>query len=43
MKFTGIGSAGFIGNNIVRLLVKKCHSVKIIDNLHMKKGKSHIS
>jgi len=34
MKFVVTGGAGFIGNNIVKLLIKKGHSVDIIDNLH---------
>jgi len=34
MKFAVTGGAGFVGNNIVRLLVSKGHSVAIIDNLH---------
>jgi len=34
MKFAVTGGAGFVGNNIVKLLVSKGHSVKVIDNLH---------
>ena len=34
MKFLVTGGAGFIGNNIVRLLLKYNHDVDIIDNLH---------
>lgn len=34
MKYAVIGGAGFIGNNIARLLVKDGNNVKIIDNLH---------
>jgi len=34
MKFAVTGGAGFVGNNIVRLLISKGHSVVIIDNLH---------
>lgn len=34
MKFAVTGGAGFVGNNIARLLVSKGHDVMIIDNLH---------
>jgi len=34
MKFAVTGGAGFVGNNIVKLLVSKGHSVVVIDNLH---------
>ena len=34
MKFVVTGGVGFIGSNIVKLLVKKGHNVDIIDNLH---------
>jgi len=34
MKFVVTGGAGFIGSNIVKLLIKKGHNVDIIDNLH---------
>jgi len=34
MKYVVTGGAGFIGNNIVKLLVKKGHNIDIIDNLH---------
>jgi len=34
MKYVVTGGAGFIGNNIVKLLIKKGHDVDIIDNLH---------
>ncbi len=40
MKYVVTGGAGFIGNNIVKLLVKKDHNVDIIDNLHT--GKKEI-
>ena len=35
MKFLVTGGAGFIGNNIVRLLLKNGHNVDILDNLHV--------
>ena len=34
MKFAVTGGAGFVGNNIVRLLVSEGHEVLVIDNLH---------
>jgi UDP-glucose 4-epimerase len=34
MKFAVTGGAGFVGNNIVKLLVAKGHDVVVIDNLH---------
>jgi len=34
MKYVVTGGAGFIGNNIVRLLLELNHEVKVIDNLH---------
>jgi UDP-glucose 4-epimerase len=34
MKYVVTGGAGFIGNNIVKLLIKEGHDVDIIDNLH---------
>ncbi len=42
MKFLVTGGAGFIGNNIVRLLLKNGHSVDILDNLQVG-GKENIS
>ena len=40
MKFAVTGGAGFVGNNIVRLLVSKGHQVIVIDNLHTGKMKN---
>jgi UDP-glucose 4-epimerase len=34
MKYVVTGGAGFIGSNIVKLLVKNGHDVSVIDNLH---------
>ena len=34
MKYVVTGGAGFIGSNIVKLLLKENHQVTIIDNLH---------
>jgi len=34
MEYVVTGGAGFIGNNIVRHLIKNNHHVKVIDNLH---------
>ena len=34
MRYVVTGGAGFIGSNIVKLLVKRGHEVIIIDNLH---------
>ena len=34
MKFVITGGAGFIGNNIAKMLVKKGHEIIIIDNFH---------
>ena len=34
MRFAVTGGAGFIGNNIVKLLIEKNHEVIVIDNLH---------
>lgn len=37
MKFLVTGGAGFIGSNIVKLVLKKGHSVDVLDNLHVGK------
>ena len=37
MKFLVTGGAGFIGSNIVKLLVKSGHNVDILDNFHVGK------
>ena len=34
MKYVVTGGAGFIGKNIVKLLIKQNHEVEVIDNLH---------
>jgi len=34
MKFAVTGGAGFVGSNIVKLLVKENHDVVVIDNMH---------
>ena len=34
MKFAVTGGAGFVGSNIVKLLVKENHDVLVIDNMH---------
>lgn len=34
MKYIVTGGAGFIGKNIVKLLIKQNHEVEVIDNLH---------
>ncbi len=34
MKFVVTGGAGFVGSNIVKLLVKEGHDVTVVDNLH---------
>ena len=40
MKFAVTGGAGFVGNNIVKLLVSQGHQVIVIDNLHTGKMKN---
>lgn len=40
MKFAVTGGAGFIGSNIVKLLINNGHSVRVIDNLHTGKLKN---
>ena len=42
MRYVVTGGAGFIGSNIVRLLVKNGHNVVIIDNLHSGKKENII-
>ena len=34
MRFVVTGGAGFVGSHLVKLLVRKGHQVKVIDNLH---------
>jgi len=34
MKFVVTGGAGFVGSNLVKLLVNEGHSITVIDNLH---------
>ena len=34
MKFAVTGGAGFVGSNIVKLLVKENHDVLVIDHMH---------
>ena len=34
MRFAVTGGAGFIGNNLVKLLIEQNHEVTVIDNLH---------
>jgi len=34
MKFVVTGGAGFIGSNIAKMLIKKCHKVTVIDNFN---------
>ena len=40
MNYAVTGGAGFIGSNIVKLLVNQGHSVTVIDNLHSGKIES---
>ena len=37
MHFAVTGGAGFVGSNLVKLLVEEGHKITVIDNLH--KGK----
>ena len=39
MKFVVTGGAGFIGSNIIKLLLKDNHEVVVIDNLHIKSNR----
>ena len=41
MKFVVTGGAGFVGNNLVKLLVKNGHQVTVIDNLQDVDGVFH--
>ena len=34
MKYVVTGGAGFVGSNLVKLLVNQGHDVTVIDNLH---------
>ena len=34
MKYVVTGGAGFIGKNIVKLLINQNHEVEVVDNLH---------
>ena len=34
MKYIVTGGAGFVGSNLVKLLVNQGHDVTVIDNLH---------
>lgn len=43
MKFIVTGGAGFIGNNIVRLLLEKGHDVVVLDNFNTGKKENLIS
>ena len=40
MHFAVTGGAGFVGSNLVKLLVEEGHKIIVIDNLH--KGKKTI-
>ena len=40
MKYIVTGGAGFVGSNLVKLLVNQGHDVTVIDNLHTGKKRN---